>query len=62
MFKFKNFNKHTFHLVTVSPWPIMVSFSALILTLGAVMYFNSYKYGSFICPIGLLCVIFYKFL
>jgi len=26
------------------------------------MYFNSYKYGSFICPIGLLCVIFYKFL
>jgi cytochrome c oxidase subunit 3 len=63
--KYKNLfgsTKHTYHLVTPSPWPFAVSFSAFILTVGAVMYFHSYNYGSSLLLIGLLFVVFYKFL
>jgi cytochrome c oxidase subunit 3 len=60
--KVKNYNQHTFHLVTPSPWPIVISFSSLILTVGAVMYFHSYKFGSFLLPLGFILIILYKFL
>ena len=36
------FQFHPFHMVTPSPWPLFVSFSLLILTSGAVLYFNGY--------------------
>jgi cytochrome c oxidase subunit 3 len=36
---------HPYHLVENSPHPLMASFSALGLTVGAVMYFHSYKLG-----------------
>lgn len=36
------FQFHPYHMVTVSPWPLFVSFSLLILTSGAVTYFNGY--------------------
>jgi cytochrome c oxidase subunit 3 len=49
--------RHPFHLVDVSPWPIMGSFSALTLTTGTVMYMHSYNYGSFILLLGLLMLI-----
>jgi len=61
-FKYKSQQQHTFHLVTPSPWPIAVSFAALVLTFGAVMYFHSYKFGSLLLPLGLILVICYKFL
>ncbi len=32
--------KHPFHMVNPSPWPITGAFSALILALGALMYFH----------------------
>lgn len=41
---FKRFT-HKFHLVTVSPWPILGAFSALILTFGSAMYMHDYDDG-----------------
>jgi cytochrome c oxidase subunit 3 len=60
--KNKSFQQHTFHLVTPSPWPIFVSFSCLILTGGAVMWFHSYKNGGFFLTLGLFLIILYKIL
>ena len=36
------FQAQPFHLVTPSPWPLLTSFTLLILTSGTVMYFNGY--------------------
>ena len=45
------FQNFPFHLVTISPWPILVSFSLLSLTLGAVL--SMHGYGSFTFLLGL---------
>jgi len=37
--------KHWYHIVTVSPWPLMGSLAALTLTVGGVMFMHSYPYG-----------------
>lgn len=37
------FQAQPFHLVTPSPWPILTSYALLILTSGAVLYFNGYQ-------------------
>ena len=42
-----NNQKHGFHLVDVSPWPIISAFSALILTFGGVLYMHGYNGGFF---------------
>nr|WBU10861.1 cytochrome c oxidase subunit 3 [Malassezia vespertilionis] len=34
------FQYHPYHMVTPSPWPLFISFSLLILTMGAVVYFQ----------------------
>ena len=39
--------KHDYHLVEPSPWPIVGSIAALLLTIGAVLYFHEYA------PLGL---------
>lgn len=36
---------HPYHIVDPSPWPYVASISALGLTTGSVLYFQSYKYG-----------------
>ena len=36
------FQFHPYHMVTPSPWPLFISFSLLILTMGSVVYFNGY--------------------
>jgi cytochrome c oxidase subunit 3 len=36
------FQAQPFHLVTPSPWPLLTSFTLLILTSGTVIYFNGY--------------------
>lgn len=50
--------KHTYHLVDPSPWPILTSFSALVLTSGGVMYMHSYKHGGLLLSLGLLLVVY----
>ena len=44
--------KFPFHLVPVSPWPILVSFSLLSFTQSAVMYMHGYNYGGFFLTLG----------
>jgi len=55
--KFGKNQKHLYHMVTPSLWPFMGSLSALILTIGAVMYMHNYFYGKLFLVLGLLSVI-----
>lgn len=41
-----------FHLVDPSPWPILISFSLLNLTIGAVSYMHGFNYGGYILVLG----------
>ena len=42
----KKINKfHPFHIVDPSPWPLLASFSAFFMLVGAVMYMHSYQGG-----------------
>lgn len=43
----KRIQKHPFHLVTPSPWPIFASIAALLLTIGSVMFMHGYVFGGF---------------
>jgi Cytochrome c oxidase subunit III/LAGLIDADG DNA endonuclease family len=47
-----NFQFFPYHLVTTSPWPILISFSLLSLTIGAVMYMHGFYKGETILSIG----------
>jgi cytochrome c oxidase subunit 3 len=61
--KFKEYlkqikTKHTYHLVDPSPWPIMASLSALMLTVGFVLYIHKYQGGSRLTITGLTSIVF----
>lgn len=45
--------RHGFHLVDPSPWPLATSFSALAAAIGAVMYFHSHSGGEALLFISL---------
>jgi len=51
--------KHPFHLVDPSPWPIVASFACLLSTSGGVMYMHAYEGGGQALATGLL-MIFYS--
>jgi len=53
-----NNQRHPFHLVDPSPWPIVASFGALGMTFGGVLYMHGYLGGSFLAPLGFCTVIF----
>lgn len=53
--------RHSFHLVDPSPWPLFVSLSALSMTTGLVMWFHLYIGGALIAFIGLLSLLFNSF-
>jgi heme/copper-type cytochrome/quinol oxidase subunit 3 len=56
-----NYNKvnlHPYHLVDPSPWPMFISASLLVLMLGLVLYFHSYRFGFLIFLFGLVFVCF----
>ena len=46
------FQKQPFHLVSPSPWPLLVSFSLLTMAIGGVMYMHGYPYGGDLLFIG----------
>jgi cytochrome c oxidase subunit 3 len=50
--------RHGFHLVDPSPWPLVCSGSVLSTAVGAVMYFHSYSGGGLILTIGLVMTTF----
>ena len=57
----RNNQKHSFHLVDPSPWPLISAFAALMTTVGLVLYFHGYNGGSFLWRFGILLVLFMMF-
>lgn len=51
--------QHPFHLVDVSPWPLLTSISLLSLVLSIVMYFHYFKSGDFYVLFNLFIWTFY---
>jgi len=49
--------KHLYHLVDPSPWPILTAFSVMSLLIGGVMYMHSIVNGLFVLLIGLIVTI-----
>lgn len=65
MFKLKNYNvikneQQCYHLVDVSPWPLMVSISLLSLVLSFICYFQ-YKFPSYNLILSFIFFCFYVF-
>ncbi|NRB10638.1 MAG: cytochrome c oxidase subunit 3 [Rickettsiaceae bacterium] len=50
--------QHPFHLVDLSPWPILSAISLFLLTLGAVFVFHDYPYGIYITSTGAIATLF----
>jgi cytochrome c oxidase subunit 3 len=57
----KQIQKHSFHLVDPSPWPLISSLSALMLTFGGVMFMHGYAGGSFLWLFGFSMILFMMF-
>lgn len=55
-FQKKQSQKHAFHLVDSSPWPILLAFSLFSFLVGVTMYLHRYAFGSFLFFFGLVCV------
>jgi cytochrome c oxidase subunit 3 len=53
--------KHSYHLVDPSPWPIVASMAALLLTVGGVMYMHGYTGGELILFFGIAVVVYSMF-
>lgn len=49
-----------FHLVTLSPWPIVSSFSIIIIIVGIINYFNNFNYYLVLFGIFLLILCLYQ--
>jgi cytochrome c oxidase subunit 3 len=54
----RNNQKHSFHLVDPSPWPLISAFSALLFTFGTVMYMHGYVGGTFLWQFGFFMILF----
>lgn len=53
--------KHSFHIVTRSPWPLISSLAALIFTFGMVMYMHNYNYGGYLSLLGFVIILLMMF-
>jgi len=60
LFVNKNFNnqRHPFHLVDPSPWPLVSSIGALALTFGGVMFMHNYSGGWSLFCIGFITILY----
>ena len=52
-------SNHPYHLVDPSPWPIVASLAALLLTVGGVMYMHGYSAGELVVSFG-MSLLFYS--
>lgn len=52
---------HSFHIVTRSPWPLISSIAALLLTFGMVMYMHNYIFGGELASLGFILILFMMF-
>jgi len=57
----RNNQRHGFHLVDPSPWPLISAFSALMVTFGGVLYMHGYVGGGFLWRYGICMVLFMMF-
>jgi len=55
---FRSIQAHPYHLVEPSPWPLLGSFSLLIITLSGVITFHGYSNGVFLLTLGFITLIF----
>ena len=54
----KNTERHPFHMVDPSPWPLLSSLGALALTFGGVMFMHGYSGGRTLFITGFLTILF----
>ena len=54
-------SNHPYHLVDPSPWPIVSSLAALLLTVGGVMYMHGYSAGELVVSFGIGLVFYSMF-
>jgi len=57
MSNYRNNQKHSFHLVDPSPWPLFTGITALMLTIGMVKYMHGYSSSTFVFISLILLVI-----
>jgi cytochrome c oxidase subunit 3 len=50
----KQFQFFPFHLVDMSPWPILTSFSAFVMAISAVMCFHGFENGGKLLLLGFI--------
>jgi cytochrome c oxidase subunit 3 len=53
--------KHPYHLVDPSPWPLFGSLAALATTLGGVMYMHSFLGGGSLLTLGIIMLLYTMF-
>ncbi|KAL3499990.1 hypothetical protein ACH5RR_039083 [Cinchona calisaya] len=53
--------RHSYHLVDLSPWPISGSLGALATTVGGVMYMHSFQGGATLLSLGLIFILYTMF-
>ncbi|CAK9195736.1 unnamed protein product [Sphagnum troendelagicum] len=53
--------KHPYHLVDPSPWPLLGSLGALASTIGGVMYMHSFAEGGTLLSLGLGMILYTMF-
>jgi len=53
--------KHSFHLVDPSPWPLVASLGAFMLTIGGVLYMHKFQDGFNLLLTGLLIIFYVMF-
>lgn len=54
----KNKEKHGFHLVDPSPWPLVGAFGALFTTFGGVLTMHGYVGGKGLCSLGFFLILY----
>ena len=54
----KNLEKHPYHLVDPSPWPLVASMGCFFFTFGIVMFFHNYTGGLSLTFTGFLTIIY----
>jgi cytochrome c oxidase subunit 3 len=55
----QNVQKHPFHLVDPSPWPLFASLASLSTAIGAVLYMHGYVGGNALVTLG-FCMVLYS--
>lgn len=54
--KYKNNQKHSFHLVDPSPWPLVAAIGGLSATSGGILYLHNYMFGYELLHLGVIII------